>query len=392
MEVPTNAAGQASVEIFQKAPAHGTNRVCIQVIRPADTPGAGGKKLVVDSGSTTKSWTAPDLAVCAAAPATANVGATLGYRITISNPGDLPARDVVATDAVPDGLSYLGGNPPAETAGRQLRWQIGELGARQQRVIDVNFRAERAGGVSNCCEATATGGLKATACAATTIISPGAPLPTSPPSGSPSIDIRITGPAQDTVAVGSRITFQVAVTNRGQSAATRLRIKDRFDPGLEHKDAEGKNVIDRPLDDIAAGATRRLAVEFRVTQPGRLCHVIEVAAADVVLATSQACIMAVGEAAAPGPGPTQYHAIADWFPADAAFDQSYRPEATRRRRDGAVLCRGDQQGRRALRNVKVADGSDPALDPDLGHRRLPARQRHADVDHRQSAGGQVGSV
>ncbi len=47
IEVPTNSAGQASVEIFQKQPAHGTNKICIQVIRPADTPGAGGKKLVV---------------------------------------------------------------------------------------------------------------------------------------------------------------------------------------------------------------------------------------------------------------------------------------------------------------------------------------------------------
>ena len=59
----TNSAGQASVEIFQKQPAHGTNKICIQVIRPADTPGAGGKKLVVGTGTTTKTWTAPDLAI-----------------------------------------------------------------------------------------------------------------------------------------------------------------------------------------------------------------------------------------------------------------------------------------------------------------------------------------
>ena len=32
---------------------------------------------------------------------------------------------------------------------------------------------------------------------------------------------------------------------------------------FEHKDADGKNALERPLDDIAVGATRRLAVEFR---------------------------------------------------------------------------------------------------------------------------------
>ena len=63
IEVPTDSAGQASVEIFQKEPAHGTNKICIQVIRPGDLPGANGQRLVVGSGTTMKTWTAADLAV-----------------------------------------------------------------------------------------------------------------------------------------------------------------------------------------------------------------------------------------------------------------------------------------------------------------------------------------
>ena len=50
IEVPTNSAGQASVEMFQKQPAHGTNKICIQVIRPADCRGQG-QRLIVGSGS-----------------------------------------------------------------------------------------------------------------------------------------------------------------------------------------------------------------------------------------------------------------------------------------------------------------------------------------------------
>ena len=34
IEVATNAAGQASAEIFQKTPANGTNQINIEVIRP----------------------------------------------------------------------------------------------------------------------------------------------------------------------------------------------------------------------------------------------------------------------------------------------------------------------------------------------------------------------
>ena len=168
-EVRTNSAGQACVEIVQKQPASGVNKIAIQVIRPADVPGAGGQRLVVGNGTTTKTWSAPDLAVRVAGPATAAVGATLTYRIDLSNPGDLAAKDVTAAVDVPDGLTYLGGNPAAEVAGRQLRWRLGDLGARQRRPIELGFRAEKQGSAVVCCDATAAGGLKVRDCATTTI-------------------------------------------------------------------------------------------------------------------------------------------------------------------------------------------------------------------------------
>ena len=74
IEVPTDSAGQASAEIFQKQPCHGTNKVGIQVIRPAEVAGACGRAFVVGSGTTMKTWTAADLAVRMIGPATANAG------------------------------------------------------------------------------------------------------------------------------------------------------------------------------------------------------------------------------------------------------------------------------------------------------------------------------
>ena len=38
IEVATDAAGQANAEILQKSPAHGTNQIGIEVIRPAEFP------------------------------------------------------------------------------------------------------------------------------------------------------------------------------------------------------------------------------------------------------------------------------------------------------------------------------------------------------------------
>ncbi len=345
------------------------------MIRPADVPGAGGKRLVVDSNSTTATWTAPDIAARLTSPGAVNVGATLSCRIDVSNPGDLPAKDVVVADAVPDGLTYLGANPPAEVAGGQLRWQLGELGARQQRSIEVNFRAERQGSVSHCCEVTAAGGLKATSCAATTVIPPGASLPaspsasplaSSPPSasssaGAPLLDVRITGPAQDTVAVGSQVTFEVSVTNRSQSPATNLRIKDRFDPGFEHKDAPGENAIEHKFYDLAAGETQRVAVEFRVAKPGRLCHVVEILSAGTVLGSAQTCIVAVGEAAPPtGAEPPKAAATT------ASLSLSVKTIGASQLVVGETarfMIEVTNKGAIAIRNAKLVDRNDAALFP-----------------------------
>ena len=57
VEIATDATGQAGAEIYQTEPGAGTNRINIQVIRPAELGGADGKRLVIGSGSTMKTWT-----------------------------------------------------------------------------------------------------------------------------------------------------------------------------------------------------------------------------------------------------------------------------------------------------------------------------------------------
>ncbi len=281
VEVETDTAGQANAEIFQKEPGPGTNKISVQVIRPAGLAGSQGKRLVVGSGTTMKTWTAAALAVRKTAPATAAVGTTLNYRIEVSNPGDLPAEDVLVTDQLPEVLEYLDSNPPAELTGRKLQWRLGQLSAGQNRVIELNCRATALGPATNCADATAAGPLKASDCATTTVMAA-------------TIDIQVTGPQQATV--GSQVAFQILITNRGQVPATGLLIKDRFGEGLEH--AEAASPIERDLGTLAPGESQRVDVTFRATRAGRLCHTVEVIGADGVRATAQGCVMVVGAAPA----------------------------------------------------------------------------------------------
>ena len=350
IEVPTSAAGQANAEIFQKQPAHGTNKVCIQVIRPGDLPGANGRRLVVGSGTTTKTWTAADLSVHKNGPSVAGIGAAITYRIEITNPGDLAAKDVALTDTIPDGLAYLSSNPSAETAGKQLQWRIGELGARQKRVVEVNFRAEKPGSVANCCEATAAGGLKASDCATTTVTAP-------------TVDVQITGPTQATV--GGKVTFQITVTNRTQVPATKLLIKDRFDPGLDPpgvEEAVAKRTIESELGGLAAGASRQITITFRVTKEGRLCHTAEVSGPSTIARTAEACLIATtGAPGAAAPGAEQ-----------PTTPPGEKPSLVVKKTGPRQMTVGEiasffidvtNAGLKPLQNVRVVDSYDAALAP-----------------------------
>ena len=369
-EVRTNSAGQASVEIVEKQPASGVNRIAIQVIRPADAPGAGGQRLVVGNGTTTKTWSAPDLAIHVLGPVTANIGATLAYQIDLSNPGDLAAKEVMAAVDVPDGLTYINSNPAAETAGRQLRWRLGDLGARQRLPVQLSLRAEKPGSAVICCDATAAGGLKARNCATTTVAVAAAPPVAGPsPSGPPAAGLSPSGPpaapgttlavliapTQTTATVGDQLKFIFSVSNYGQTTISGGVIRVRFDPGLVYEKAGVKieNLIQHQLPDLRAGETRPLAMVVRVVRAGRASLSVEVAVPGIAPASAQAVVTAVGGAAPSAPpaanplsvtitGPEKRLAVGD----TAQFTIDVK-----------------NTGGAALQNVQVADRYDPPLAP-----------------------------
>ena len=103
-------------------------------------------------------------------PPTAAIGETITYRIEVSNPGDLPARDVVASEEVPDGLSFLQANPAPVVEGRRLQWRLGDLAPRQQQIIEATFRTTQPGVVDHCVEVTGAGGLRSSHCANTNVL------------------------------------------------------------------------------------------------------------------------------------------------------------------------------------------------------------------------------
>lgn len=352
VEVPTNDLGQAVAEIFQLQPAAGTNNISIQVIRPAEQ---GSGRLVMGTGTTHKTWTAGAMSVRLSGPPQATVGGTLGYRLEISNPGDLSLRDVVAVDSLPPGLTFLNSNPPAVDQQGRLEWAIGDIPARQTRTIEFNVRADRAGTFNNCANARSADNLAGQDCASTTVFASGAAGPATVPPPSGQLEVRLTGPAQATV--GQEVTFDVIVTNRGNAPISNLVLVDRFDAGLQHQ--ASTSPIERDLGTLAPGASQRVSVTFRVTQPGQLCNAVEVVSAGGLRAGDRACVTATSTGAPPTAGTPS--PIAGQQPAISI--RKIGPTVKNEGEDAEFSITITNTGPVRLTRIKVSDNYDRALDP-----------------------------
>ena len=354
VEVPTNEYGQASVEIYQLEPAPGTNTIDIQVIRPASAT-SGGERFVIGNGSTHKTWSAPSISLNKSGPAQGFVGDTLVYRLDIRNPGDLTAKEVIVSDQLSEGMTFVSSNPPAQPAGGRLEWRLGDLLAGEGRTIEVNFRADRPGTLNNCASVAAAGGLTAQDCAATTVLVQ-------------SLRVDVSGPTQ--VAVGQEATFEARITNAGAAPATGLILIDRYDPGLQH--VSNTNPMERDLGDLQPGETRVISITFRAAAAGRLCHTVEVQAAGArgVLGSAEGCVTAIaasGGAPAVGGAPAPRPA-----PRPAPATPSQRPNLTLKKTGPDKLTIGEiaefhievtNAGKAPATRIKVVDHYDASLEP-----------------------------
>jgi uncharacterized repeat protein (TIGR01451 family) len=291
VEVTSNTLGQAPIEIFQPSPAQGTNTINIQVIRPADWPGGDGTPLVVGSGSTQKTWTTQSagLSIDKVGPREVPIGGTITYRIDVRNPGDLTARGLTVTDAVPASVQYIGSNPPATVNGTTLSWALGDLGPGQTRSIELSFRALQSTVVNNCATVTSLDGVTAQDCAATTITTP-------------TVEITMAGPPQ--VGTGEDVVFVATVTNRGATPATGLVLFDRFDQGLRHNTAGAGPIENRELGTLNPGESKQVSIPLQAVTPGRWCNNIELVGDGGIRGTAQACVVVVAATVTPtGPPP-----------------------------------------------------------------------------------------
>jgi len=290
IEVPTDASGTASIELYQQEAGRSTTQVDMQVIRPQVPSQAGSRRLAIGRGTTTVTWTASEAAMRVTGPQSAETGATATFRIEVSNPGSLPIDGVRVVGRLPQNMSYLRSSAAATQTAGGLDWQLGQLAPGAVSTIDVDFRCDQMGAAEFCAEVTAAGGPAAQQCSTVQIGQPPAPA---------SLQVEVTGP--ETARVGDEITYDIKITNIGSTDVFDLELSDVFDVGLESIDAgPGKQTITGRPGGLSAGEVNDdLKVTFRVTKAGTLCHTVTVRAETGATAEAKKCVTVSETAAVP---------------------------------------------------------------------------------------------
>ncbi len=278
--VTTNDQGRAPVRIRQpdgKITA-GTTQIRVDIIRPAIF---GDRELVVESGMTSVTWSAPALTIRAIGPREAGLDQPFSYRLEITNPGDQIAKDVVVrTKDFSDDVKYISSNPKPSQYGNVYEWKIGDVAPRTAaRIIDIQLKSDKRGTAQLCFEvASQTSRLQTEACAQTNI-------------AGPCIGMRISGPT--TARVGDQVTFNIELTNECDFALENVVLEATPGAGMRAPGVQG-NTLTTTLRDLKFGQNQTLPIQIQLTQPGIRCFDVLVRTRRGHTARARKCIEVIG--------------------------------------------------------------------------------------------------
>jgi uncharacterized repeat protein (TIGR01451 family) len=167
------------------------------------------------------------------------------YTLIVRNTGDGPANNVVIDDQLPDGLQTTDGKST-------VRVNVGTLQAGEARQANFTAMAQRTGTFVNRATATGDGGLSAQAECETTVTQP-------------VLTVNKTGPEMR--YIGRPATYEITVTNEGDSPANQTVLDDTIPGGMEFVSAsDGGQAsggrITWNLGTLEPGATRTVTVDL----------------------------------------------------------------------------------------------------------------------------------
>jgi uncharacterized repeat protein (TIGR01451 family) len=203
----------------------------------------------------------------------AMLNADVTYNVTVSNKGNITARNVVVTDAVPKGMS---GNP--------VTVNVGDLAPGASKTMPVTFKATQRGKVCNTAVADSSNAGKVDAEACTVVQQPG---------------LKIEKTTNDKkLLINRTASYNINVKNTGDTTLTGVVVTDAAAAGTTIVEAVGGSVSGSVatwnIGELAAGASKDLTVKISSKQPGNYCNTASVSTTQGLKDSSQACTEWIG--------------------------------------------------------------------------------------------------
>jgi len=172
-------------------------------------------------------------------------------KFVVSNSGTGAAKNVVITDALPEGLTTSEGKS-------SMRFNAGTLGPGQSKEFSASLKASKTGKYTNKAVATSAGGAKAQATSTTVV-------------RQPVLAITKTGPKRQ--YLGRSISYDITVTNKGDAPAANAVIEDTIPAGVTStKVSSGGTVVGSKavwrVGTIPVNGSKKVSISYTPSRAG----------------------------------------------------------------------------------------------------------------------------
>jgi uncharacterized repeat protein (TIGR01451 family) len=215
-----------------------------------------------------------DIAVSKTGPATGVAGSNLTYAITVTNNGPLTATNVVVSDQLPGGFTFISAIPATVTVSNNIvSWSAFNLANGARSNFTVTAVSAQGGTFTNIAFSTAdtfdtnptnNNGTATNAQVVTTI--------------TPLADVAIFKTGPTTIASGGTVTYTITATNSGPSTATNVIVQDTLPATVTLQTVSGGgsaigNVVTWSPLTLANGATATFTVSVTAPASGSFINV-----------------------------------------------------------------------------------------------------------------------
>lgn len=203
-------------------------------------------------------------------PAEVTVGQEFMYELTPV--ASTCVGNVVVTDVVPNGATFVRSEPQAEVNGQNLLWRFPEMDQGASQSIKVWLKADQEGRLTSCATIDAVPRVCGTIAV-----------------GKPALAITKTGP--ETAQIGSEVSYTIVVSNTGTAVAREVTVTDNVPEGLSH--SSGQRQLSFTVGDLAPGQSKSIPVALKADQRGKFCNGAVAASSNAGQVNAEACTTVV---------------------------------------------------------------------------------------------------